>query len=118
MAGMSHAEPDGRWTDGPVARLRFARRLPRRFRLELDIVDVYPPNRGRPLTARVGNDIREVRLPHNPDTVRLTFESRAPGNTIELHIPQPTSPASRGESRDMRLLGIRVKMLRVVELPE
>jgi 4-amino-4-deoxy-L-arabinose transferase-like glycosyltransferase len=118
MAGISHAEPDGRWTDGPVARLRFVHRLPRRLRLELDIVDVYPPNRGRPLTARVESDIKEVRLPHSRGTVRLALESRAAANTIELHIPQPTSPASRGESQDMRLLGIRVKALRVVELPE
>jgi hypothetical protein len=118
MAGLSHAEADGRWTDGPVARLRFAERLPARFVLELDIVDVYPPNRGRPLTARVGREVREASLPHDPGTLRLAFASGLPANVIELRIPNPTSPASRGESQDARLLGIRLRALRVVKLPE
>jgi hypothetical protein len=117
-AGISHAEPDGRWTDGPVVRLRFTRPLPARFSLELDIANVYPPNRGQPLRARVGSAIREARLPDEHDTVRLAFVAPQPRDTIELRIPHPTSPASRLESSDRRRLGIRLKRFRVVSQPE
>jgi hypothetical protein len=118
MAGISHAEPEGRWTDGPVARLRFRRPLPARFTLELEIANVYPPNRGRRLRARVGSQIREARLPHERDTLRLAFVSSSPRDTIELRIPNPTSPASRAESSDGRRLGIRLKRFRIVGFPE
>jgi len=43
----------------------------------------------------------------------LEFDLRRPSDTIEIVIPKPTSPQSVGEGGDPRMLGVRLKSLRV-----
>jgi hypothetical protein len=49
--------------------------------------------------------------------VRLDFDLRQSADTIEIAIPKPTSPQSLGESQDPRMLGIRLRSLRVTPRP-
>jgi hypothetical protein len=114
MKGLSNVEATGRWTDGPVMRLQFAHPLPQRFMLELDISAMYSRDRSVPLKVVVGNEVKDVFLPMGAGTVRIDLASAAPADAIEIRIPNPVSPKSRGESRDPRELGIRLKALRVV----
>ena len=110
--GLSGAEAWGRWTDGPVARIRFAHMLPQKFALELGVWAAYAQNSGLPVKVRIGDTEREVTV--SATTVRLDFDLRGPTDTIEIKLPAPTSPASRGESADPRLLGIGLKTLRII----
>jgi hypothetical protein len=112
--GLSHAEPAGRWTDGPVSRIRLAAPLPARFTLELVVAHVFEPNHGLPIRVEVGGVKREFTPQRENESVRLDFRIARPADTIEIHIPKPTSPAELGASTDARRLGIRLKQMRIV----
>jgi hypothetical protein len=115
LSGIAGREADGRWTDGPLARLKFASPLPERFSLEIDIARVYERNSAPPLKVVVGSERKDLHIPEGgAGIVRLAFAPRSPVDTVEIHIPNPTSPKSRGQSPDMRLLGIQLKRLRVL----
>ena len=117
-SGIANPEADGRWTDGPVARLKFARPLPERFSLELDIARVYGRDPSVPLRVVVGGEGKDLHIPERGiGIVRLQFAPKVPADTVEIHIPNPTSPKSRGQSPDARLLGIQLRRLRVLEDP-
>lgn len=116
VEGFSGREPWGRWTDGPVARIRFAQPLPPRFTLALDIARVYGPNRDQPVGVRIGDEERTFTA-DGPATVEFAFDLRRPADTIEFAIPQPASPYSRGESGDRRALGIGLGALHIVPGP-
>jgi hypothetical protein len=112
--GISKYEPRGRWTDGPVARVRLRDPLPRRFTLEIDVADLYEPNRGQPITVRVGGETKQFTLQRAPQTIRFSFVPAQPSDSIALGIPRPTSPASRGEGDDTRQVGIRLQAIRIL----
>jgi hypothetical protein len=114
LRGFSHTEPDGRWTDGTVAEIRFAHALPERFYLELEVTDAYGPNRGKPVVVRVGGQQRQFTVGGGAKAVRLSFDLNAPVDAVAFDIPSPTSPLSRKESPDARELGMRVRSLRIV----
>ncbi len=116
VEGFSGREPWGRWTDGPVARIRFVQPLPPRFTLALDIARVYGPNRDQPVGVRIGDEERTFTA-GGPATVEFAFDLRHPVDTIEFAIPQPASPYSRGESGDRRALGIGLGALHIVPGP-
>ena len=113
IEGISHAEPPGRWTDGPVARIRFSRALPRQFTLEFVVAHAYGPNRGLPVTVRVADATKQFVPDADNQRVSMKIFTRDAADTLEFLIPRPTSPASSGASRDTRALGIRLKELRV-----
>jgi phosphoglycerol transferase len=106
-------EQTGRWTDGATARLRFTRPLPPHFTLDLDIVEAYGPNRNVPSTVRIADQEREFTPAKDSRPLRLEFDLRRPADTIEIVIPNPTSPQSIGEGGDPRMLGVRLKSLHV-----
>ncbi len=114
--GISGREAWGRWTDGRVARIQFTEPLPSRFTLELGIDRVYGPNRGRPVTVRVGEQTRTFDV-GGPGKVELTFDPARPVDSIEIVIPEPTSPQSLGESSDRRALGIGLAYIRILSVP-
>jgi hypothetical protein len=114
LDGISGYEPRGRWTDGAVARIKLREPLPPRFTLEIVVADVYEPNRGEPITVRIGGEAKAFQLDRAPATVRLSFAPAHPVDTIVLEIPRPTSPASKGESADSRKLGLRLQAIRIL----
>jgi hypothetical protein len=117
-SGIANREADGRWTDAPLARLKFAHPLPERFWLELDIARVHELDPSVPLKVVVGGERKDLLIPKDGvGIVRLPFAPQAPADTVEIHIPNPTSPKSHGQSPDARLLGIQLKRLRVIVDP-
>lgn len=116
VEGVSGYESWGRWTDGPVARIKFAQPLPQRFTLELGIARVYGPNRGENVRVSVGDQQRTF-VATGAGKVDLVFDMQHPAEVIEIDIPRPTSPLSLGQSGDRRLLGIGLESLRIVAHP-
>ena len=47
------------------------------------------------LAVRVGDDLQELDLPQARETIRLDFEPSTPSNSIEIRIPNPTSPGQQ-----------------------
>jgi hypothetical protein len=113
VEGISNVEPDGRWTDGATAKLRFTRPLPTHFTLDLDFAQAYGPNSNLPSRVRIADEEREFTPARDRSPLKLEFDLRRSTDTIEIVIAKPTSPLSAGESGDPRMLGIRLKSLRV-----
>ena len=113
LTGVSSHEPWGRWTDGPVAVVRFAEPLPRRFTLIVTAAS-YGPNIGQPVEFVAGAVTRTVTFDTElgagtPDVRRLGFELERPGDRIEIRPPHPTRP-SNGDSRALGLALIRLQV--------
>jgi hypothetical protein len=113
VRGMSGAEPWGAWTEGPTVKLRWWGELPHKFTLILD-VRAFGPNVGKPVFVKIGGQSISFTLSKaEPQQVRLAFDLKAPGDTMTIEIPAPTSPASLGLSSDARLLGLGLTSLRI-----
>lgn len=116
VAGLSTAEPWGRWTQGERAVLEFASPVARPLRLSLRIRDAFGPNVGKPLVVTVdGGEHRHLlRAGAQVLTIDLRRSSTRPLSRIELAIPAPTAP---GAGADDRLLGIALARLEVDAAP-
>jgi phosphoglycerol transferase len=115
--GLAQAEPWGRWTEGGVATIRLVNPLPEKFTLELVARTAYGPNAGLPFRARIADQERAFVVSRESEVIRLEFDLRRPANTIEIWVPQPTSPSSLGRSADARRLGLGLESLRVIACP-
>lgn len=113
VEGISNVEPGGRWTDGATAKLRFTRPFPPHFTLDLDVAQAYGPNRSLPSRVRIADEEREFTPADDRNPLKLEFDLRRSADTIEIVIAKPTSPQSVGESGDPRMLGVRLRSLRV-----
>jgi len=118
MSGLSGAEPWGRWTDGPVARIVLSRDLPPRFVLRIETAMALPPSVNVDIGVRVGETTRHFRVPTTtPAIAEIEFEIAAPSKSIELLIPNPRSPTELGMNSDGRKLGIGLQSITIVPQP-
>ncbi len=114
VSGFSGWEPWGRWTEGPIARIRFERSLPQRFTLKIETTLAMPPNASPDIVVRAGSTEQRFRVGTGPTSVEIPMTLAAPADTIELLIPAPTSPRELGMSDDPRKLGIGIKTMTVL----
>ena len=75
--GFSVPEPWGRWTDGPVATLRFDLPLPSDFRVVLKVKQAVGQNLGTPVRVSVGAETREFVVTGFDQTFELAFQNSA-----------------------------------------
>ena len=75
--------------------------------------DAYGPNRSLPVRIRIADEEREFTPAQDHSPLKLEFDLGRPSDTIEIAIPEPTSPQSLGEGHDPRMLGIRLRSLRI-----
>ncbi len=104
-AGLSGAEPWGRWSDGALVELEFAAPLPPRLLLRLK-GRAFGPNAGQDVVARVGGAERRLRLAAQEGELAVQFDNAGGETLLTLRVPRPTSPKSLGQGDDGRLLGI------------
>ena len=111
--GMSHAEPWGRWSDGPALTLRFKQALPKKLVLVL-VARAYGPNIGKPFVIRVGNQAQQFIAAQVEREFTLRFDTNGTETSFTIVVPQPSSPtAPNGEILDPRKLGVGLSALRV-----
>jgi phosphoglycerol transferase len=118
ISGFSGWEAWGRWTEGPVARIRFERPLPLRFTLKIDTTMAMPPNAGPDIVVRAGSAEQRFRVGTGATSVEIPMALAAPADTIELLIPAPTSPRELGMSEDPRKLGIGIRRMTILPTAE
>jgi hypothetical protein len=116
MTGLSGAEPNGRWSDGSVAKsvvISFAKPLPDRFLIELTGVP-FGPNAGKKLEMVVGSVKKQIDMP-GPFTAQIPIELNGEKvSAIEFVPPSPTSPAELGMGGgDARKLAVAFKVLKI-----
>ena len=111
-----HAEPWGRWTDGPIVTLGFRKPLPRKFELVVD-AHAFADNANRPVRIHVGSVRTAIKVSDQPG-VRYQISLTNPDgvDTLVLRIPKPVSPSKLrpGQSDDHRALGLALARLKVV----
>ena len=113
LAGMSGWEPWGRWTDGPLARIKLLRDLPPRFTLRVETAMAMPPSVDRPITVRIAGVTRTFQVGAGKSQVDIPFEIAGPASEIEIDIPEPRSPQELGLNDDRRQLGIGIRSLAI-----
>jgi phosphoglycerol transferase len=107
VSGVSGRESWGRWTIGPVAKLRFGHALPKTFTLDIT-ANAFGPNTGAPVKIRVGSAEKTFVIARNTgDTYRLVFATNGTADTLEIFPPKPMSPKELNpQSGDGREIGI------------
>ena len=118
VSGLSAAEPWGRWTDGPVARIFLSRDLPPRFVLRIETAMALAPSVNVDIGVRVGEVIRYFRVPTTGSAIAdVQFEIAAPSKSIEFLIPNPRAPKDLGMNDDARKLGIGLLSISIIPKP-
>jgi len=114
VSGMSDYEGWGRWTDGPVAKLRFTQPLPDKFTLLIN-AGAIGPNLGKPIIVRTGKVEKEFTAKDPQATAfSLNFEGVNGTDTIEIIPPKPVRPKDIDpKSEDVRMLGVSMISLKV-----
>jgi hypothetical protein len=114
VRGLSHAEPWGRWSDGPVVEIRFSKPLPDAFDLHLRIGRAFGTNKGAPVKVKAGSQEQTLVVDSEPFDATLRFRGVGDADALVFRVPNPQSPAERGEGIDERKLGIGLISLRIV----
>jgi hypothetical protein len=73
VRGLSHAEPRGRWSDGPVVEIRFSKPLPDAFDLHLRIGRAFGTNKGAPVKVKAGSQEQTLVVDSEPFDATLRF---------------------------------------------
>jgi hypothetical protein len=116
LSGFSHAEDWGRWTDGPTARIDFAKPLPAKFTLDLSVKYVYAANSAKPTQIKIGG--KQVNQLFNLSGKRysIALESDGKAQAIEFVIAEPAAPADidSNPSGDKRKLGLGLADMKII----
>ncbi|MDR3700770.1 MAG: glycosyltransferase [Candidatus Sulfopaludibacter sp.] len=120
-SGWSLAESSGTWTDGPTAQLRIplAQPLDGPAWLTLEAgAYLNPAHRSLRVQLSCEPDPLGEWLVETPEAIERSlpiphFGTARQSLTLTFQLDRPASPSSHGESGDQRLLGLRVKRLRI-----
>lgn len=115
--GLAGPEPWGSWSVGPTVRITFAAPLPKRVLLRLT-GHAYGPNAGKPVAVSLGDKSASLQWTEQNNQTDLTFETDGTAKVLQFNIPAPTSPVSRGQGSDERLLGIALERITIETLTE
>lgn len=114
IEGLSHIEAWGRWSDAKRVVIHFAQPLPRRAGVVLT-ARAYDVNASLPFKVHVGSQTRELRIGWHLQEVGLHFDTSGNERTLIIDIPQPVSPAERGDPTDTRKLGIGIGQIIITD---
>ncbi len=120
-SGISGPEHFGRWSDAKEVMLKFRQALPARFMLRVKGY-AFGKNCGMRIGVTVG-EARQAMVLEGDEAgawVEVAFENPDGADTLRFSIPHPEAPATRwpGRSYDVRLLGVALMRLEVVEVGE
>jgi hypothetical protein len=105
--GLSYAEQWGRWSNAKLVVLHFNAPLPKHLNVILT-AQAYDVNATLPFTMRVGKASSTFRVAAASQELGLRFETDGNQRSLTIEVPQPVSPAERGNPHDPRTLGIGI----------
>ncbi|AUX73979.1 phosphatidylglycerol--membrane-oligosaccharide glycerophosphotransferase [Erwinia pyrifoliae] len=120
IAGLSHLEPWGRWSDAnlqPDVTIQYLDPLPAAFTLTLN-ARAWGDNSLHPVTVKIGNWQQQVTFANHDTTLTLQVSNPTQARSITLTPPQPVE-TSEGtmDGFAARKLGIGLVSLRVTPSP-
>lgn len=115
--GLSGAEAWGTWSDGPRVVIDFVEPLPDRFEVRLT-ASAFGPNIGKPFRLKAGKSDFEFVMGNGIDSYEFVIDNPAGATTLEILVPEPTSPMQLGLSADVRLLGLGLRTLEIDALED
>ena len=114
VEGLSRIEAWGRWSDAGRVVIHFARPLPRRAGVVLT-ARAFDVNANQPFRMTVGKQVKEFRASWHDQKMGLRFDTDGEVRSIEIEVPQPVSPAERGNPGDTRKLGIGISEIIITD---
>lgn len=118
--GLSWVEGWGRWSNEKVApdiTIKYTKPLPAHFRLRL-VAKAYEHNIGKPVSIRVGNEVRTVTLGAELSSREVVFENSTGADVITITPPHPQIDTQEGNWRPTdnsgRLIGVGLAELEVI----
>jgi phosphoglycerol transferase len=112
VAGLSSAEPWGRWSSADTITLTFVAPLPARFVLHVR-GRAYGPNIGADIVARIGGQTAAFELPADIVDREIVLENPQRARTLSISVPHPVAPRDIGMGEDVRRLGVGLVELRI-----
>ncbi|MDP3559385.1 MAG: hypothetical protein Q8R79_03415 [Legionellaceae bacterium] len=113
IKGLSVPEKWGTWSIEKTVSIQFNHPLPNKFKIQL-VAHAFGPNIDKPFYVQVGNDIHPFHLTAANSTLSFKIDNLENANTININIPEPTSPQELGLSNeDDRKLGIGLVQLKI-----
>ena len=112
VAGLSSAEPWGRWSSADTITLTFVAPLPARFVLHVR-GRAYGPNIGADIVARIGGQTAAFELPADIVDREIVLENPQRARTLSISVPHPVAPGDIGMGEDVRRLGVGLVELRI-----
>ena len=120
VSGVAGREAWGRWTEGPVARLRFKNPLPPSFTVSIE-AGAIGPNVGKVVVVKAGKVEKTFTVaggtvgpPPGVATFTLDFAGVEGADAIEIIPPAPVRPKDMtAKSDDNRLLGVGLVSLKL-----
>ena len=116
VAGLSHRESWGRWSDAnlaPAVTLAYVQPLPTGFTLEIT-AQAFTPNIGKPISVIVGNEQQSIVVSDQPTVVKIHFSNLENANKIVIVPPYPRSPLELGINGDNRKLGVGLISVKII----
>jgi hypothetical protein len=113
-AGLSGAEPWGRWSVARQVVVHFNIALPKHVMVVLK-ARAFDVNATLPFTMQVGDGRRRFRLAPQQSAVGLNFDTDGRQRSLTIEVPHPISPAELGQQADPRKLGIGIGSIEIRE---
>ncbi|MBI1272483.1 MAG: hypothetical protein GC131_00145 [Alphaproteobacteria bacterium] len=114
--GFNPPETYGSWTNGQDAKMTLFGTLPQKFVLKITAY-AFGPNVEQLVEITIGGTERKTSFSDQMQTMLLPFDfphEGAAGQTIKIHIPQPTSPHDLDPSSgDLRKLGLHIQSIEI-----
>jgi len=115
MAGLSHSESWGRWTDAAISRsvvITFNEPLPHDVQIEIE-ANSFKDHEGGLVDIKIGSEVKRVEFKTIGNIQQLAFSNKEKSNELIITPVHPSSPLSHGESGDARILGLGLKKITV-----
>jgi phosphoglycerol transferase len=110
--GVADIELFGRWSNAKQVVLHFNAPLPQHAFIVLKAW-AYGDNAELPFTLRIGGSSAQFRVSGSPQELGLRLDTDGQQRSLTIEVPHPVSPASYGDPRDPRLLGIALAEIEI-----
>lgn len=112
--GMWNAEPWGSWSKGKTVTLNFARPLPKALTVKI-YAHAFHGNTEKDFFMVVGGQRKPFQLGFKKQDRYFEFDTDGNVTSITIDVPNPVSPASLGQSADVRDLGMALIEIEIGE---
>lgn len=113
IGGFHGIEENGRWTNGSSSEIYLNENLQTNDVVELDISEAFFQNSVRPTQFKIGENLISVIIDH-ARTVSIAVTKNVRSPVVVINPPKPSSPSALAQGIDKRVIGIKIKSVRIL----